>query len=45
MDLPSPEPGTVRFPAKVHAAEGGQLFIADTGHHRVLHVAMEPAPD
>jgi hypothetical protein len=33
-----PEPGTLRFPAKVHAGEDGRLFVADTGHHRVLEV-------
>jgi sugar lactone lactonase YvrE len=28
----------LRFPAKVHAAPDGRLFVADTGHHRVLEV-------
>ncbi len=33
-----PAPGVLRFPAKVHAAPDGRLFVADTGHHRVLEV-------
>ena len=37
-----PEPGVLRFPAKVHAAGDGRLFVADTGHHRVLEVALKP---
>jgi thiol-disulfide isomerase/thioredoxin len=36
----APAPGTLRFPAKVHAADDGRLFVADTGHHRVLEVAL-----
>ncbi|HSU14167.1 thioredoxin-like domain-containing protein [Longimicrobium sp.] len=36
-----PEPGILRFPAKAHAAADGQLFVADTGHHRVLQVALD----
>jgi DNA-binding beta-propeller fold protein YncE len=30
------------FPAKVLATEDGQLFIADSGHNRVLSVALDP---
>lgn len=37
----APAPGTLRFPAKVHASEDGRLFVADTGHHRVLEVEMD----
>lgn len=35
-----PRPGALRFPAKVHAAPDGRLFVADTGHHRVLEVEL-----
>ncbi len=35
-----PAPGVLRFPAKVHAAPDGRLFVADTGHHRVLEVRL-----
>ncbi|HEU0078507.1 MAG TPA: alkyl hydroperoxide reductase [Longimicrobiaceae bacterium] len=35
-----PAPGVLRFPAKVHAAPDGRLFVADTGHHRVLEVEV-----
>lgn len=35
-----PAPGVLRFLAKVHAADGGRLFVADTGHHRVLEVEL-----
>jgi hypothetical protein len=31
----------LRFPSKVLAATGGRLFIADTGHHRILEVQMD----
>lgn len=37
----APEPGILRFPAKVHAADDETLFVADTGHHRVLQVALD----
>jgi len=33
----------LHFPSKVLAAVGGRLFIADTGHHRILEVQLEPA--
>ncbi|MBV9773693.1 MAG: redoxin domain-containing protein [Gemmatimonadetes bacterium] len=36
----APTPGVLRFPAKVHAAEG-RLFVSDTGHHRLLEVALD----
>jgi sugar lactone lactonase YvrE len=35
-----PPPGVLRFPAKVIAAPDGRLFVADTGHHRVLEVSL-----
>jgi DNA-binding beta-propeller fold protein YncE/thiol-disulfide isomerase/thioredoxin len=35
-----PAPQALRFPAKVHAAADGRLFVADTGHHRVLEVEV-----
>ena len=35
-----PEPGVLRFPAKVHAGDDGRLFVADTGHHRVLEIEL-----
>ncbi|HEX2187799.1 MAG TPA: thioredoxin-like domain-containing protein [Longimicrobiaceae bacterium] len=37
-----PRPGVLRFPAKVHAAADGRVFVADTGHHRVLEVEVAP---
>ena len=36
----APAPGVLRFPAKVHAADDTRLFVADTGHHRVLEVEL-----
>jgi thiol-disulfide isomerase/thioredoxin len=36
-----PDPGGLRFPAKVHAMDGGWLFVTDTGHHRVLEVMLD----
>jgi sugar lactone lactonase YvrE/thiol-disulfide isomerase/thioredoxin len=36
-----PAPGLLRFPAKVHAASDDRLFVSDTGHHRVLEVALD----
>lgn len=42
---PDPEPappGPLRFPGKVLAdPEGGRLFVADTGHNRVLVAALD----
>jgi thiol-disulfide isomerase/thioredoxin/sugar lactone lactonase YvrE len=37
-----PEPGVLRFPTKVHPAGDGRLFVADTGHHRILEIVTEP---
>jgi sugar lactone lactonase YvrE/thiol-disulfide isomerase/thioredoxin len=39
-ELP-PSPGLLRFPAKVHAATENRIFVADTGHHRILEVALD----
>jgi sugar lactone lactonase YvrE len=39
---PPPVPkGPLAFPGKVLAASGGRLFVADTGHHRVLELEVE----
>lgn len=41
-----PAPGrseVLRFPAKLVAGGAGRLFVADTGHHRVLEVRLDPA--
>lgn len=35
-----PPPGALRFPAKLHAAGDGRLFVSDTGHHRVVEIAL-----
>lgn len=40
-ERPEKDQGPVAFPAKVLAAEGGHLFIADTNHHRVIWAKME----
>lgn len=39
-----PESGVLRFPGKV-LAFGGRLYVADTGHHRVLEVELERQDD
>lgn len=31
----------LRFPAKVQASIDGQVFVADTGHHRVLELSLD----
>ncbi|HET7232422.1 MAG TPA: thioredoxin-like domain-containing protein [Longimicrobium sp.] len=36
-----PEPGELRFPAKVIAQDEHRLFVADTGHHRVLEIGID----
>lgn len=41
MDAAEPAPGVLRFPAKVHAASERRLFVADTGHHRVLEIEVD----
>jgi thiol-disulfide isomerase/thioredoxin len=40
-DEQEPHPGVLRFPAGVHAAEDGRVFVSDTGNHRVLEIALE----
>lgn len=42
METPSlaPFPGELRFPAKLIAPAPDRLFVADTGHHRVVEVAL-----
>ena len=35
-----PAAGTLRFPAKVHVDDEGRLFVADTGHHRIVQVEL-----
>lgn len=32
----------LRFPSKVLASVDGHLFVADTGHHRLLELALDP---
>lgn len=32
----------LRFPSKVLASMDGHLFVADTGHHRLLEIALDP---
>ncbi len=36
-----PENGPLRFPSKVLASMDGHLFVADTGHHRLLEIALD----
>ncbi len=38
---PPPE-RPLRFPSKVLASMDGHLFVADTGHHRLLELALDP---
>ena len=38
---PLRDAGPLRFPTKVVAAGAGRLFVADTGHERVLDVAVD----
>ncbi len=41
-----PRPGGLRFPAKVLADErSGRLFIADTGHHRIIVARLDARSD
>jgi thiol-disulfide isomerase/thioredoxin len=37
----APEPGVLRFPAKVCAVADDRVFVADTGHHRVLEIEID----
>jgi sugar lactone lactonase YvrE len=41
MQTQPPEPGELRFPAKVIAQDEQRLFVADTGHHRVVEVDLD----
>ncbi|HYH82972.1 MAG TPA: redoxin domain-containing protein [Longimicrobium sp.] len=36
-----PEPGELRFPSGVIAPDAERLFVADTGHHRVIEIALD----
>jgi sugar lactone lactonase YvrE/thiol-disulfide isomerase/thioredoxin len=36
-----PSETTLRFPSKVLASMDGHLFVADTGHHRLLEIALD----
>lgn len=36
-----PEPGPLRFPAKVLAADDGRVFVADTGNHRIVELRLD----
>ena len=38
---PEPEPSTLRFPAKVVALPGGNLLVADAGHHSLAELAPD----
>lgn len=38
---PAEPVGTLRFPSKVLASMDGHLFVADTGHHRLLEIALD----
>jgi thiol-disulfide isomerase/thioredoxin len=38
---PEPEPTTLRFPAKVVALPGGNLLVADAGHHSLAEFAPD----
>jgi hypothetical protein len=41
LALPTPAGGPLRFPGKLLAAGGGRLFVADTGHDRILELQVE----
>lgn len=44
LQLEQEASATLRFPGKVLADDaGGRLFIADSGHHRVLHTGFDGA--
>ncbi|MEN5075458.1 NHL domain-containing thioredoxin family protein [Isoptericola cucumis] len=38
---PDPEPSTLRFPAKAVALPGGNLLVADAGHHSLAELAPD----
>jgi NHL repeat len=41
LALPTPADGPLRFPGKVLAASGGRLFVADSGHDRILELQVK----
>ncbi|WP_127571842.1 NHL domain-containing thioredoxin family protein [Georgenia faecalis] len=38
---PEPAPGLLRFPAKAAALPGGNVLVADAGHHRLVELAPD----
>ena len=40
LQPPDEAPTRLRFPSKLTTAPGDRLFIADTGHHRILEVQL-----
>ncbi|MGC5165765.1 NHL domain-containing thioredoxin family protein [Luteimicrobium sp. DT211] len=38
---PTPQPSTLRFPAKAVALPGGNLLVADAGHHSLAELAPD----
>ncbi len=44
LSRPPAPPGPLAYPGKVLAAANGRLFVADTGHHRVLELEVELEP-
>jgi thiol-disulfide isomerase/thioredoxin len=36
-----PEPGVLRFPAKVRVLHGRRVMVADTGHHRLVEIEVD----
>lgn len=41
LRLPPEPDGPLAFPAKVLAVQGGRLFVADSGHDRILELQVE----
>jgi hypothetical protein len=41
LTVPAEPPGPLRFPGKLLALPGGRLFVADSGHDRILEVQVE----
>lgn len=41
LRLPPEPDGPLAFPGKVLAAQGGRLFVADSGHDRILQLQVE----
>ena len=42
LSLPPAPTGPLAYPGKVLAGANGRLFVADTGHHRVLELEVDP---